>query len=202
MEAGDAPLELNIVVFIALLSIFLVYGNNRWGSPVVAIFNRWIRWILFAGGIAFISREFGWSDRPFWILAVSAFLSWFLIETVFNWMAIQALSRSPIPLFPHFTEHLQSNEWPVQKRFLKIREWLRQNGFQQLQSLTADLGFDRVIRNFVFEKSDKKTRIQVVFLPRRNGNLTACFSFDSLREDGVRIVTDNFYTPFGGFYPD
>jgi len=202
METGNSLLAINLLVCVALLSIFLVYWNNRWASPIVAIFSRWMRWILFAGGMALFSREFGWTDRPFWVLAVSAFLFWFLIETMFTWFAIQALSRSSIPLFPRFTEHSQSNDWPVQKRFLHVREWLRKNGFQQIQSLKADLGFDLIVRNFIFQSPDKKIRVQVIFIPQRSGNLTICFSFDSITDDETRVVTDNFYTPFGGFYPE
>lgn len=202
METGHSFLAINLLVCIALVSIVLVYGNNRWASPIIAIFSRWMRWILFAGGIAFFALEFGWSDRPFWILAICAFLFWFLIETMLNWFAIQALSRSSIPLFPRFSEHSQANEWPVQKRFLHVREWLRKNDFQQLQSLKADLGFGLIVRNFIFQSADNKSRVQVVFIPQRSGNLTICFSFDSTTETGLRIVTDNFYTPFGGFYPD
>lgn len=202
METGETPIAMNLVVLVALLSIFLVYANQRWASPIIAIFNRWLRWLLFALGIAVISRDLGWTDRPFWVLAVSAFLFWFLAETVFNWLVIQALSRSAIPLFPRFREHPQAEKWPVQKSFLRIRDWLRKNGFQQIQTLKADPGFGLLVRNFVFESSDRKIRVQVVFIPQRVGNLTVCFSFDSVSDEGVRVVTDNFYTPFGGFYPD
>lgn len=202
METGEAPIVMNVIVLAALASILLVYGNNRWASPVIAIVNRWLRWIVFAVGIALVSRELGWTERPFWILAVSAFLLWFLGETVFNWMAIKALSQSSIPLFPRFSDNTEADAWPVQKRFLGIREWLRARNFKQVQALKSDLGLGIVIRSFVFQSEDERTRVQVVFVPQRTGNITACFTFYSLTEDGIRFVTDNLYIPFGGFYPD
>lgn len=202
METGEAPLIMNLVVLTALVSVFLVYGNNRWGSPVIAIVNRWLRWIVFAVGLAVVSRELGWTERPFWILSVCAFLFWFLGETVFNWLAINALSQSSIPLFPRFSDNSNAEEWPVQKKFLGARDWLRTRGFTQIQSLKSDLGLGLVIRSFVFQSSDDRTRVQVVFIPQRTGNITACFSFHSLSDDGIRFVTDNLYIPFGGFYPD
>lgn len=202
IETGEPSFLMNIVVLAAVVSVFLTYGNNRWGSPLIAILNRWLRWVLFALGLALISRELGWTERPFWVLAVSGFLLWFLGETVFNWMAIKALSQSSIPLFPRFTDNTHAQEWPVQKKFIGIRDWLREREYTQVQSLKSDLGMGIVIRSFVFQSRDNRTRVQVVFVPQRTGNITECFSFHSLSSDGTRLVTDNLYIPFGGFYPD
>lgn len=202
MEMGHPPFLINIVVVVAVISILITYGNYRWGSPLIAILNRWLRWIVFAFAFALITRELGWSDRPFWILAAIAFLGWFLGETMFNWIAINALSQSPVPLFPKFTDNSHVQEWPVQKRFIGLREWLRARGFSQVQSLKSDLGFGIVIRSFVFQSSDNRVRVQVVFVPQRSGNITECFSFHSATRDGIRLVTDNLYIPYGGFYPD
>src|SRR5690625_7782842 len=107
METGNSLLAINLLVCVALLSIFLVYWNNRWASPIVAIFSRWMRWILFAGGIALFSREFCWTDRPFWVLAVSAFLFWFLIESIFTLFEIHALSCRSIYIFMRYSSHYQ-----------------------------------------------------------------------------------------------
>lgn len=191
----------NVVLVIALLSVFLTYGNNRWGSPVVAIVNRWLRWLLFAALAALLSHEFGDPDRPVWIYAVIGFLAWFLGETIFNWLVIKALSQSSVPLFPRFTDNGESQEWPVQKRFLTMRDWLRSRGFTLVQNLKSDLGMGIMIRSYIFQSSDKRTRIQVIFMPHRSGNVTECFSIQSVAQDETRLVTDNLYIPFGGFFP-
>lgn len=192
---------MSAVAAVALISVALAWSNNRWGSPVVAIVNRWLRWLVFAAGLALVAGELGWSDRPFWVLALSGFLLWFLGETIFNWMAIKALSHSTIPLFPKFIENTDAEEWPVQKRFLRMRDWLREKGFVQVQALKSDLGMGIVIRSFVFQSQDNRTRVQVLFVPQRSGNLTECFSFHSVTAGGIRLITDNLYIPFGGFYP-
>lgn len=193
---------INVAMLIAVLSVVLAYGNNRWGSPVVAIANRWLRWLVFAVGLALVSRELGWTNRPFWILAVMAFLLWFLGETIFNWLAIKALSQSSIPLFPRFVDNSDEEEWPSHKKFQPLRAWLDQEGFTQVQALKSDLGMGLVIRSFVFQSGDNLSRVQVVFMPHRSGTPTACFSFHSMTAAGKRIITDNLFMPFGGFYPE
>jgi hypothetical protein len=195
-----------ILIYIVLVttaaSIFLTYANNRWGSPVVAIGNRWLRWFLFAALIGLVTHEILDVNRPFWVLAAIGFLLWFLGETLFNWLAIKALSQSQIPLFPRFSDTSDVQEWPVQKRSLAIRDWLRAQGFTLVQSLKSDLGMGIVIRTFVFQSQDNRNRAQVIFIPQRSGNITECLSIQSITESGIRLVTDNLYIPFGGFYPD
>jgi hypothetical protein len=193
---------INVVLALALLSIGLTYGNNRWGSTVVAVINRWLRWFLFAALIGLLAHEIFEVGRPFWVMAVIGFLLWFLGETMFNWMAISALSKSTIPLFPRFADNADAQEWPVQKRSMAIREWLRSHRFKMIQALRSDLGFGIIIRTVVFQSDDNRHRVQVTFIPQRGGNLIEAVSVHSMTEDGLRIVTDNLHIPFGGFYPD
>ncbi len=69
------------------------------------------------------------------MLAVAFFILWFLGETLYNWLAITAHSLSPLPLFPRYTVNVTGEEWPVQPRLLKVREWLKAQGFRQVQAL-------------------------------------------------------------------
>ncbi len=108
---------------------------HRFGSPIISIVDRWLRWFVFAFLAAQVCRDFQLVDRPYWVLAAAFFLLWFLGETLYNWLAISALSASPLPLFPRYTVNQSGEEWPVQPRFLKIRSWLRAQGFRQSQSL-------------------------------------------------------------------
>jgi hypothetical protein len=91
------------------VSVVFVQINQRVGSPVLAIVDRWLRWIGFALGTAFFCESFNLIDRPYWILAAAFFLFWFLGETLYNWLAISALSVSPLPLFPRYVPN-QSGE--------------------------------------------------------------------------------------------
>ena len=105
----------------AILSLVLFSLNQRLASPIIAIFIRWLRWLLFTFGGAFLVIEWGWSERPFWVLATALFLVWFLLETAYNWAAITALSESPLPLFPRYTANASGEEWPTHPRLLKVR---------------------------------------------------------------------------------
>jgi hypothetical protein len=185
-----------------LLSLVVMQVNQRVGSPLLAIVDRWLRWFVFALGGAQLCVDFELIDRPFWVLALALFVVWFLGETAYNWLAITAHSLSPLPLFPHYTVNASGEEWPVQPRFLKIREWLRAEGFRQVQALKAEVGNGIDLRVSIYHDAQSEIRVQVTFIPQANGSISVCFAATSLTDDGTRYVTDNLYIPFAGFYPE
>lgn len=185
-----------------VISLVLYQLNQRFASPGLAIVNRWLRWMVFAVGIAKIATDFGWSGRPFWVLAVTAFLGYFLIETAYRWLEIKALSVSPIPLFPRFAINSSGEEWPTHPRILKVRDWLRKNGFKAAESLKAEVAPGVFLRMSIYEDDTHAERVQVMFLPQAQGSITMCLSLASRTTDGFRYVTDNLFLPFGGFYPE
>ncbi len=191
-----------LLLAVAILSLVLFSLNQRLASPVLAIFVRWLRWLLFSLGGAFLAQEWGWSSRPFWVLALVLFLTWFLLETAYNWAAISALSQSPLPLFPRFVVNASGEEWPTHRRLLRVREWLRSHGFSQAQALRAEIGGGIHLRLSIYQNQPATTRIQVTFMPQANGAITACYSLASRLTDGRRYLTDNLYLPFAGFYPE
>ena len=191
-----------LLLAFGILSLVLFSLNQRLASPVLAIFVRWLRWLLFALAGAFLAGELGWSTRPFWVLAIGLFLVWFMGETIYNWLAISALSQSPLPLFPHYVANDSGEEWPTHPRLLRVREWLRAGRFTQVQALKAELGGGICLRVSVYQDQGARTRIQVTFVPQANGAIAVCYTLATRREDGLRYVTDNLYLPFGGFYPE
>ena len=182
--------------------LLLFYVNLRVASPILAIPIRWMRWILFSLLVAETSDRFGWIDRPFWVVAVTAFLVWFLLESGFNWLRVSAISLSPAPLFPKFTANTTGDEWPTQERLLKIRDWLRANRYTQVQALKAEVGGGIWLRVSIYQSHDQTMRVQVAFLPQDSGAITLCASVSTQTTSGRRFVTDNFFLPFGGFYPE
>jgi hypothetical protein len=144
----------------------------------------------------------GWTDRPYVVVVVAFFLLWFLLETLYNWLAIQALSVSPLPLFPKFTINNSGEEWPTHPRLLKIRNWLRENGFKQVQALKAEVGPSIYLRVSIYQDVEAKIRCQITFFPQANGSLSVCYSLSTNTVSGCRYVTDNLYLPFAGFYPE
>lgn len=187
-----------------LIGLSLVLGilNNRSHSLIVAILNRWARWLCVSVGLAFIVIKMEWTDRPFWALAGIFFLGWLLIETLYTWLAISALSQSALSLFPRFRTNDSGEEWPAQAKLIELRDWLRKNGFKKTQALVADIGKGIVLRSSIYQDPSDTIRAQIVFIPQANGSINHCISFSSEGPDGERYITDNLNTPFGGFYPE
>lgn len=186
----------------AALLLLLFYLNLRLASPLLAIPIRWLRWILFALFVGETNARFALIDRDYWVVASGAFLLWFLLESAFNWMRVTAISLSPLPLFPKFTANTSGDEWPVHERLLRVRDWLRDNRFAPVQALKAEVGGGIWLRVSVYQSHDQTMRLQVAFLPQDSGAITVCYSVASETQRGRRYVTDNFFLPFGGFYPE
>lgn len=185
-----------------LLSLILMQVNQRRASPVLSIADRWLRWFVFAFGGAHLCVEYELIERPFWVLAAAFFIVWFLIETLYNWLAITAHSLSPLPLFPRYAVNSSGEEWPVQPRLLKPREWLRAQGFRQVQALKAEIGGGVYLRISVYQDAQAMLRVQVTFIPQASGAISVCYAVSSVGADGSRYLTDNLYIPFAGFYPE
>jgi hypothetical protein len=181
-------------------TVILTWVNRRRASLWVSIVNRWLIWFTFATFAAtYLDVVMG---KPFWVLFVVFFLGWFLVETVYHWLAIKALSNSTVPLFPNFVENPQSEEWPAQKRFLTIRKLLNEKSYRSICALKAELMPGISLRMHVFQSEDNKTRIQILFIPQRSGAVSMCYTILSQTVEGSRYVTDNTFLPFGGFYPE
>lgn len=196
-------MQTSYIILAAIVgSLIVMQVNQRVGSPMLSIVDRWLRWFVFAFGAAQLCVDFKVIDRPFWVLALAFFILWFLGETLYNWLAIAAHSLSPLPLFPRYTVNSSGEEWPVQSRLLKVREWLRAQGFRQVQALKAEIGGGIFLRVSVYQDPQARVRVQVTFIPQGNGAISVCYAVTSLGADGSRYLTDNLYIPFGGFYPE
>ena len=195
------PLSLILAPSVALL-LALFYINLRLASPLLAIPIRWLRWILFALFAAQANGQLDLIDRPAWVVAVAAFLGWFLVESAFNWLRVSAISLSPLPLFPRYVVNTSGDEWPTQKRLLKVRDWLRDRRYAPVQALKAELGGGIWLRTSVHQNADASIRLHTLFVPQESGAITVCYSLSTKTAGGRRYVTDNSYIPFGGFYPE
>ena len=82
------------LVIAMLVSLVLFQVNQRQASPVLAIFNRWLWWLIFGFGLAKIVIDLGLSDRPYFALAAVFLLTYALIETIYRWLEINAVSMS------------------------------------------------------------------------------------------------------------
>jgi hypothetical protein len=131
------------------------------------------------------------------------FLLWLLAETLYNWLAISALSLSPAPLFPRFSVNQSGEEWPTHPQLLRLRDWLRKQGFKPVQALQAEVGPGIKVRGSFYQNATATVRLQVLFLPQAGGTITVCHALSTQTASGHRYVTDNLSLPFGGyFYPE
>jgi len=182
--------------------LLLLYVNLRIASPLLAIPIRWLRWLIFSLLAAEINLRGGWIDRPSWVVLLTAFLLWLLGESAFNWLRVSAISLSPLPLFPKFILNSSGGEWPTNRRLLKVRDWLRANGFTAVQALKSEIGGGIWLRVSVYQNQAKTVRLQIAFLPQESDAITVCYSISSETASGRRYITDNLFLPFGGFYPE
>jgi len=190
------------VLVLATVSLLLSWWSSRVGSPVLAIFGRWVRWGFVSTLLAGALYLFGWTGYSFPVLFLVAALAWFMVETGYNWLAISALSKSDLPLFPSFEENERGDEWPTNRSFIRLKEWLRQSGFQRKQALVSHLDEQVLMRISVFENEAQTIRLHILLLPNARGNTAACCTCISVTTVGNVIVTDNIFLPFGGFYPE
>ena len=79
---------------------------------------------------------------------------------------------------------------------------MRRESYQQLKALKAELFEGTYLRASIYESQDQLTRIQILFLPKRKGGATACFTISTHTKEGGRIITDNLILPYGGYYPE
>lgn len=201
MESDLPHVAVYLTAAFGTAAVLLSYSAFRSGSPITAIFSRWCRWIFLANIFGMVAVSLG-ADRPFWVMGLCGFLFWMLLETTYNWMAIAAISRSELPLFPRFRENTSGDEWPADPKFIDLRDYLRKQGYEKQIALKAQIEGTTIMRNTVYDSADGWIRLQVLFIPNPSGSQSVCFIASSATEDGVRIITDNIFTPYGGFYPE
>ncbi|HAV12466.1 MAG TPA: hypothetical protein DCX06_03065 [Opitutae bacterium] len=197
---NETTIEYSLLL-LAVITVLLPMMGGRFTLPLLTVFGRWLRWGLFATVFAFSLNYFELSFRPYWVHVITGLTLWFVLETGYNWIAIKALSRSELPLFPDFELNKDGDEWPADKKFIELREWLRAENFKRLAAMKAELFEDTYLRASVYESEDQLTRIQILFLPKRKDGATACYSITTQGKEERRLVTDNLFLPYGGYYP-
>jgi len=186
----------------AVLLLLLQWLAGRRASPNLGILMRWVRWLFMALIGASVAALFDYQAHPLWVVTLVVFLGWFLLETGYTWLAVSALSRSELPLFPRYAENPRGPEWPNEEKYIALRSWLRKSGFKLRSSLVARHEDQELMRLAVMDRADSQIRATLLFFPNHRGNETLACSFHSNAADGTRLVTDNLFVPFGGFYPE
>lgn len=191
-----------LLFIVAIVTVMLPMLGNRLLIPTFLVIGRWTRWFLFAALFAYFLKVFELSFRPDWVHFITGFALWFVLETGYNWIAIKALSRSELPLFPVFYVNEDGDEWPADKRFIELKDWLRAEKYNRLSALKAELFEGTFLRASVYESEDSFIRLQILFLPKRKGGAIACYTITTQTKSSERLITDNLFLPYGGYYPE
>ncbi|MGF1453000.1 MAG: hypothetical protein ACFB21_13115, partial [Opitutales bacterium] len=141
-------------------------------------------------------------NRPAWALCIASFFAWALLETLYNWLWIKTISRSDLPLFVRWSENTDGDEWPVNRRSLLMRDWLRANGFRKLTSVKADLGPFGVLRSSLYENPEDHLRCQILFFPQASGSIQTAHQLMTRTKEGELVVTDNSFLPSAAYWPN
>ena len=162
---------------------------------------RWLR--LFVTGL-FFGLVLKISILPgvaYWRLCLIGYLLWCLVESLYIWFYIVAWDRSEQPLFPKIRK-VDRVDWPANKRFFLIRDWIRQNNYEKIGAFRyyyEDIALQQAI---VYQSPDKTIRLQVMIVPDATGVIMDQVVFVSQNADDVRYISDNIFMPFGGVYPE
>lgn len=190
------------LLILGLVSILCSLWASHAGNPLPLIFGRWARWLFIGMGAAYLLKVTGWLDQPFAALVAVCILGWFLIESLYVWFAIKALSNGALPLFPRYQPGDRSSQWPSTPRFISLRQWLRTEGFSKLAHLQSLFGDQVLAQMYIFQNPDQTVRVNILFISNYRGVVTDSCECISITQDGRRLVTDNLFLPFGGFYPE
>ena len=155
-----------LLFIIAAVTVSLPILGGRFSIPSFLVLGRWLRWFLFGALFAYTLKTFEFSLRPDWVHFFTGIALWFVLETGYNWIAIKALSYSDLPLFPEFYENEDGDEWPAEKRFIGIRDWLRAENYTRLKALKSELFVGTYLRASIYESYDQLTRVQILLLPK------------------------------------
>ena len=185
--------------------LIILLGLNRLQrsvpSPVNKMFIRWLR--LFVTGLFFglVLKISVLQGVAYWRLCMIGFLLWCLVESLYIWFYILAWDRSEQPLFPKIRK-VDRVDWPANKRFFLIRDWIRQNHYEEIGAFRYYYEEIVLQQAIIYQSPDKTVRIQVMIIPDSTGVIMDQVIFVSQNSDGVRYISDNIFMPFGGIYPD
>ena len=169
---------------------------------IFKLISHWMRWLTFACAFSLMLTFFGWSSRPDWVHFISGLAVWFILETLYYKISIHLLNISEMELFPKYKNDNDDNLWPINKEVLKIKEWLRKEGFKSEETLKAQIVAHLTIRQAVFFDETQTIRLNILFIPSAKNETKLFYSLFSQKSNGEYLITDNQNRPFGGFYPD
>jgi len=188
-----------VLVLAVSLGVGLGWARSRPGFGVTLL-NRWLRWLLFGLGLALFLRTMDWAGRPYWALVPAFVLAAILVESIYAWLAVRALSLSRIPVYPEYRRTGEDSFWPVAAYYLRRKQEIEALGFTKRESLEADLQDEIRLRSLLYTDAGGTTRLQLLFVPRAGGR-PALFAIFTTHGEEKTLLTDNVWLPLGGALP-
>ena len=184
--------------------IFLL-GLNRLQrslpSPVNKMLVRWTRLMVTALFCGLLFKASILPSVPYWRLCLIGLLLWCLIESLYIWFYIVTWDRSELPLFPKI-KSVDRVDWPANKRFFMIRDWIRQNNYEEIGAFRYFFQDVVMQHSVVYQSPDRTIRMQVLIVPDSTGVILDQVVFYSQNANDKVFITDNIFMPFGGVYPE
>jgi|GEM_PF-3181626 len=207
---GDAFASLDFLtrdtVFFALAALFAAslcvsYANAKFFvSPRLFVISRILR--LLAGGLAigWFLRMLAVPDGQILMLAAGGCLIYLLFESALYWLELKSANLDRPSLFARFAE--VPSAWSPEARFLKLKREIEKEGFSKCGASAAVLGDGVSILSTGFISQDRKTLLNVSFLPFAAAAYAVASSAVSFARDGGEVYyTDGVFMPFGLSFP-
>lgn len=194
-------LEENAALIVLGFYFLANFCGDKFNQPILKIVAHWLRWLSFAFCFSYLIVFFEWSSRPDWVHFITGFALWFVAETLFYRISIQLFNLSEIQIFPNYQTDTSDNLWPISREADSIKKTLTEQKFKKIEVIKADLLPDLTIRQALFLNEAGTIRIDVLFVPNSQKEVTCFFSLSSLSNTENHLITDNQNMPFGGFYP-
>ncbi|MGF1530331.1 MAG: hypothetical protein ACFCU4_03110 [Puniceicoccaceae bacterium] len=185
-----------ILLYVTALAMSLYVRSLK-----LRVLRRWLGWIALVVLLGIGLHASALLDRDLLVCLSIAGLGLLLVETVYHWTLVRALSRSDWPLFPRFMEAQENEGWPKEELLLRWRQQLEERGYRTISILVSPVFPQFVVRMYVMESSDRKVRLNLLCLPQGKKSPRCFLSFISISKEGHRFLTDNVALPYGGYYP-
>jgi len=160
-----------------------------------------VRWVIIALFIGVLLKLFALQGVPLWRPVLIGFLFWGVAESLYTWLFILAWDKSEFPLFPDLRK-VDELEWPANKRFFLIKDWIREKEYEYIGAFKYVHESEALQQVAVYQSPDRLDILQVMIVPDATGVIMDQVSFSSLSKEGIRLITDNTFMPYGGVYPE
>ncbi|MDR3144347.1 MAG: hypothetical protein LBT64_02495 [Puniceicoccales bacterium] len=185
-----------------LTTVILFNVRRHICSPKASFISVWGLRISCALLFSFFVNAISHSRKPMLLLATTAILAIFLLESIRLWNLTNIFTKIDIPVFPRFKQCMENFIWPIGKFFDSTRQLILSHGFTEKALLKIGDGETFVMYSPVFYSRDRRSRLQIIFDMLRGGCPLLNCMLTSFTEDGKTIVTNNLQTIFASFYPE